>query len=212
MAKVLRVLTAISLLGACCSLPAIAAPETAAPKPPAASAAQPPPEAAAKPEPSRAERLDRLFGELKRQADPDAAGRIAGKIDAIWSESGSATVDLLMTWSEKAAREKHYATALDLLDQVIVLEPEYAAGWNERATVHFLMNHYSKSMADIDRTLALEPRHFGALSGMASIFKALGKDRLAMRTLEKVLAIYPADRQAQQRLGQLADQLAGQGI
>ncbi len=212
MAKVLRVLTAISLLGTCFGLPAIAAPETAAPKPTAASVAQPPPEAAAKPAPTRAERLDRLFGELKRQPDPDAAGRIAGKIDAIWSDSGSPTVDLLMTWSEKAAREKHYATALDLLDQVIVLEPEYAAGWNERATVHFLMNHYSKSMADIDRTLALEPRHFGALSGMASIFKALGKDRLAMRTLEKVLAIYPADRQAQQRLGQLADQLAGQGI
>lgn len=204
--RLLPLLTALSVLGALASLPAAAAPGEAkvSDKPPAATAT--------KPEPSRAERLDRLFAKLKREPDPDAARRIAESIDAIWRQSGSPTVDLLMKWSEQAAGDKRYATALDLLDQVTVLEPDYAAGWNQRATVHFLMNDYSRSMADIDKTLSLEPRHFGALSGMASIFKALGKDRLAMEALQKVLAVYPADRKAQERLGALADELAGQGI
>ena len=200
------IVTAMSALAAsCCCAPATAAaPDVKPPRP----AAEAPP----KPELSHAQQLDVLFSRLKRQADPEAAQHIADSINELWRDSGSATVDLLMKWSEKAAGEKHYATALDLLDQVTVLAPDYAEGWNERATVHFLMNDYNRSMSDIDKTLSLEPRHFGALSGMASIFKTLGKDRLAMESLEKVLAIYPADRKAQQRLGELADELAGQGI
>ncbi len=207
LSKPAAALTVLAVLG--CGVPAMAAPGKApgGKLPPQLSAG-----ATAKPDPSRAERLDGLFAKLKREADPDAARRTVQSIHAIWRDSGSPTVDLLMKWSEKAAGEKHYATALDLLDQVTVLEPDYAEGWNERATVHFMMNDYSRSMADIDRTLSLEPRHFGALSGMASIFKALGKDTLAMKALERVLAIYPADRKAQERLGSLADKLAGQGI
>lgn len=163
-------------------------------------------------EPSRADRLNRLFAKLKRESDPDAARQTAAAIEAIWRDSGSATVDLLMKWTDKAINDKRYGTALDLLDQVTSLEPGYAEGWNRRATVHFLMNDYDKSMADIDHVLALEPRHFGALSGMAAIFKVIGKDRLAMQALERVLAIYPADRQAQDHLGELADELAGDSI
>jgi len=162
--------------------------------------------------PSRDARLDTLFAKLKHQANADAAKQTADAIQSIWRHSGSPTIDLLMEWSSKAISDKHYATALDLLDQVTMLEPEYAEGWNQRAAVHFLMSDYAKSMADIDKTLSLEPRHFGALSGMATIFKALGKDRLAMDVLEKVLAIYPADHDAQQRLGDLADELAGESI
>lgn len=163
-------------------------------------------------EPARAKRLDTLFARLKRESDPDAAKRTADGIWSIWRESGSPTIDLLMQWSDKAVADKHYSTALDLIDQVTVLEPDYAEGWNRRATIHFIMKDYAKSMSDIDKTLALEPRHFGALSGMATILKSVGKDNLALQALERLLAIYPADRQAQERLGNLADDLAGQGI
>jgi tetratricopeptide (TPR) repeat protein len=170
------------------------------------------PALASQSQPSRSDRLNQLFAKLKRESDPNVARQTAVAIEAIWQDSGSPTIDLLMKWTEKAITDKHYGTALDLLDQVTMLEPEYAEGWNRRATVHFLMSDYDKSMADIDRVLALEPRHFGALSGMAAIFKVIGKDRLAMKALERVLAIYPADREAQDHLGALAEELAGESI
>lgn len=162
--------------------------------------------------PSGDAQLDRLFSRLKRESDPRNAKLIADDIWTQWTQSGSATIDLLMQWSNEAMRDNRFATALDLLDQVIVLRPDYAEGWNRRATVHFLMNEHAKSMADINKVLALEPRHFGALSGMAAIFTAAGRDAAALRAYRRVLDVYPADRGAQEKVIELEDELAGDPV
>ena len=98
------------------------------------------------------------------------------------------------------------------LDQVVTLSPDYAEGWNRRATLHYAMENYAKSMADIGRTLDLEPRHFGALGGMAAILRDAGRKEAAMRAYERLLEVYPMMRNAQTELGKLADEMAGQGI
>lgn len=161
---------------------------------------------------SPAERLDTLFSDLKRAKNDKAAERVAQSIWEEWFKSGSASIDLMMMWSDEAVKEKKYDVALDFLDQVIVLRPRYAEGWNRRATVHFLMENYAKSMADIERTLELEPRHFGALTGMASIMASTGRKELALDAYLKVLDVYPMMRNAQEEVGKLADELAGEGI
>jgi tetratricopeptide (TPR) repeat protein len=157
-------------------------------------------------------RLDKLFADLKRERNEKAAERIAGQIWEEWFKSGSASVDLMMVWSQHAMEQKKYDVALDLLDEVIVLSPNYAEGWNRRATLHFMMSNYSKSMSDIDHTLSLEPRHFGALSGMAQILKSSGKKELALRAYQQVLEIYPMMRSAQNEVATLSEELAGEGI
>jgi tetratricopeptide (TPR) repeat protein len=157
-------------------------------------------------------RLDKLFAELKREDNADQAKVIANQIWAEWRDSGSATIDLLMQWSGDAVKKQNYAAALDFLDQVTVLEPDFAEGWNQRATVHFLMHNYAKSMADIDRTLMLEPRHFGALSGMGAIFSAIGKKKLALAAYERALAVYPMMRTAQKQVLKLTEEIAGSPI
>ncbi len=156
--------------------------------------------------------IDTLFADLGRESDPKKAKRISASIVSRWTDSGSATANLLMQWSQKAISEKKEALALDFLDQVTLLFPDYVEGWNRRATLHFMMGHLGKSMADINHVLTLEPRHFGALSGMASIMEASEKDELALKAWEQVLAVYPANRQAQEKVGELADKLTGRRI
>ena len=156
--------------------------------------------------------LDRLFGELKRERNERAAVRIAGQIWAEWRASGSATVDLMMQWADDAMKAKKFDIALDFLDQVVILEPDFAEGWNRRATVHFMMNDHAKSMSDIERTLRLEPRHFGALSGMAGILKASGHKKAALSAYRRVLDIYPMMREAQGDVVTLTEELTGEGI
>ncbi|TDH35869.1 hypothetical protein E2A64_11150 [Pseudohoeflea suaedae] len=156
--------------------------------------------------------VDTLLADLKRESDPRKAKRISADIVQRWTDSGSATANLLMQWSHKAVEDKKQALALDFLDQVTTLFPDYVEGWNRRATLHFLRGNLGASMADINRVLAIEPRHFGALSGMAAIFEADENDELALKAWEKVLAVYPANRQAQEKVGDLADKLAGRGI
>ncbi|ODT07073.1 MAG: hypothetical protein ABS58_08725 [Mesorhizobium sp. SCN 65-20] len=176
--------------------------------PPAASAEEPGTPVVAKAE----NPLDTLFSELKRERNEKAAERIASRIWDAWNRSGSASVDLMMLWSQQAIEGKKYDVALDFLDQVVTLQPDYAEGWNRRATVHFMMQNYRKSMADIEHTLELEPRHFGALSGMAQIMAASGRDELALQAWQRVLDIYPMLRNAQNEVSRLSEELAGEGI
>ncbi|MDF3154845.1 hypothetical protein P3C58_22965 [Mesorhizobium sp. XAP10] len=157
-------------------------------------------------------RLDQLFSDLKRKRNEKAAERIAGNIWSEWSQSGSASIDLMMQWSQKAVEGQKFDVALDFLDQVVTLQPTYAEGWNRRATVHFMMKNYGKSMSDIEHTLQLEPRHFGALSGLAQIMALTGHKQSALEAWQKVLAIYPMMRSAQDQVGTISEELAGEGI
>jgi tetratricopeptide (TPR) repeat protein len=175
-------------------------------EPTAAATEKPPADAKAE------NRLETLFGELKRERNEKAAERIASRIGEEWNHSGSASIDLMMTWSQTAMDSKKFDVALDFLDQVVTMEPAYAEGWNRRATVHFMMQNYAKSMADINHTLQLEPRHFGALAGMGQIMKNTGRNELALQAWQRVLDIYPMMRSAQNEVAALSEELAGEGI
>lgn len=75
--------------------------------------------------------------------------------------------------------------------------------------MHYAARDLGRSLADIERVLALEPRHFGALSGLAIILEILDREREALETWYKVLAIYPANDQAQEKVIELEEELAG---
>ncbi|PSJ59288.1 tetratricopeptide repeat protein [Pseudaminobacter soli (ex Li et al. 2025)] len=156
--------------------------------------------------------LDSLFADLKRERNEKAAARIAARIQSRWDHSGSASVDLMMGWAQKAMEQQKFDVALDFLDQIVTLAPNYAEGWNRRATVHFLMQSYGKSMTDIEHTLRLEPRHFGAMAGLAVIMEMRGRKQLALEAWQKVLDVYPMMRNAQNRVTTLSEELAGEAI
>jgi len=158
------------------------------------------------------QKLDELFSQLKRERSEKGAERIAARIRAQWRDSGSATADLLMQRADAAIEKRRFNVALDLLDQVIVLFPDFPEAWNRRATVHYMMDNYTKSMADISRTLELEPRHFGALSGLAGILKETGHRKMALEAYRRILEVYPMLRSAQAEVVRLSDELTGEGI
>ena len=155
------------------------------------------------------QQLDNLFTALKRQRDPDQANLIADQINTELSDSGSATINLLMQWAGKAIQEKRNVAAMDYLDQVISLKPDYVEGWNRRATLNYAIGDYRKSMEDINQVLRIEPRHFGALAGMAAILSEHGNDKLTLKAWERFLEIYPANRSAQEQVDKLSEKIAG---
>jgi tetratricopeptide (TPR) repeat protein len=133
-----------------------------------------------------------MWFERLAAAKDQTEGRTAeGHIQQIWLQSGSDTVDLLMAWALDALNEKDYALTLDLLDSVTIMKPDFAEGWNKRATVHFMMDRYAESLADIERTLALEPRHFGAISGLGLILREMDQNAPALEMLKRALDINP---------------------
>jgi len=153
--------------------------------------------------------IDRLFESLKKDPKTSSADATARQIWREWAHSGNKSIDLLMDWAGKSMRGENYSRAQDLLDQVVVIAPEYSEGWNRRATLYFYMQDFSRSIADIETTLKLEPRHFGALSGLAAIMQRLDRDEDALEAWYKVLEIYPANKQAQDSVIKLEEKLAG---
>jgi tetratricopeptide (TPR) repeat protein len=199
------------LLSGSLVLPPISIAQAAAPMPEVKVLdINPPADAPAAPAPrDHATILNDLFLSLRKAKTEKAAADIANDIRQEWTHSGSATVDLLMQWADAAVARKDLPAALDFLDQIIVLKPKFAEGWNHRATIHYMMNNYSKSMVDIQKTLELEPRHFGALAGMGVIFLDLKRNEQALRAYERVLEVYPLLRDVQKQVGILEEQLAG---
>lgn len=154
-------------------------------------------------EPGRAEKLDALFETLKSAASTDEAETAEREILGLWSQSGSDTIDLLMAWTAMAIDDEDYPHALDLLDRITTQKPDFAEGWNRRATVYYLTDDYGRSIADIERVLALEPRHFGALSGLGTMLREMGEDERAIEAYEWALAIDPHLENVSEALAQM---------
>ncbi|WP_206452833.1 tetratricopeptide repeat protein [Aurantimonas marina] len=159
-----------------------------------------------------AEERERLFAELRKEPSDSKARRIASRIERLWRNSGSATVDLLMLRAAEAMAKEKNAAAFDVLDQALVLDPGYAEAWNRRATLNFTAGAWGKSLADIEQTLTREPRHWGALMGLAMILERTGRKDKALETYLRVLAVYPALKSAQDAAGRLSEELVGPAI
>ena len=133
-------------------------------------------------------------------------------IEGLWLQSGSDTVGVLMGRSAKAINEQKNDLALQLLDAVVELAPDYAEGWNRRAYVYFLQNNYEGAVGDLRRALALDPNHFKALEGLARILRDTGQKKGALQAYKQILKINPFQDGAKEAVDELAVEVEGQGI
>jgi tetratricopeptide (TPR) repeat protein len=154
------------------------------------------------------ERAD-LYTRLAASKDADETGGIITRLLHSYSESGSDTADLLLKRARQAIGVENYADALKILDTTVALQPDWAEGWNARATVRYLDDDYKGSMADIAQTLKRDPRHIGALMGMGMILEAREKREDALKIYQRVLEIAPHWRNAQEAADKLKAALAG---
>ena len=158
------------------------------------------------------ERLEALFDGLATAEDPIAAKPFEAKIWQLWAESGSATVELLMNSGMAATNAGEFDRARQIFDTVVMLAPDFAEGWNKRATMWFMAGDYPASVADIERTLKLEPRHFGALSGLGMIMERIDNPGQALKAWQRALAVHPHIHGARERVEALSRKVKGQGI
>tara|TARA_B100000749_G_C18302321_1_gene413130 strand:+ start:31 stop:612 length:582 start_codon:yes stop_codon:yes gene_type:complete len=136
-------------------------------------------------------RLNNLFERLRVTQDLAEARGIEGTIWEIWTESENANVNRAMLIGIASMHAGQLGTALNKFNEVIQLAPDFAEGWNKRATIFYLMKKFDRSVNDIAQTLKLEPRHFGALSGLGLINQAIGQNKAAIKAFEHALDMNP---------------------
>ncbi|GHA62442.1 hypothetical protein GCM10008927_29780 [Amylibacter ulvae] len=155
--------------------------------------------------------LDDLFAQLKdpNQTNPEGVEK---KIWREWSKSGSDAMDYLLERGQKAMEAGDYDAAIEHLSALIDHAPDFAEGWNARATVFFLIDEYGLSLSDVRQVLILNPRHFGALAGLGSIYEGLNRKAEALAAYEQVLELNPHHEPVKQAVARLTQELEGTAL
>lgn len=162
---------------------------------------------AAAQETGRETELDGLFAQLREAESAEAANALQQKIEAIWHDADSASMNLIFLRAKSAMERGHLHTALEHLDDLVRLEPDFAEGWNARATVHYYLGNYHESRNDITETLRREPRHYGALSGLGLVYMAQREPSAALRSYRAALEVHPWLEGSRTMVEQLSDML-----
>ena len=160
----------------------------------------------------REKTLSDLYALLATAEDEDTAKAITDAIERVWLHSGSATIDVLMERSIKAMSQKKVDLALQLLDSVVDLAPDYTEAWNRRAYVHFVRKDTERALGDLRRALALDPNHFKALDGLAQILREIGQKKPALKAFRQLLDVHPYWSGAKEAVEELEREVDGQGI
>ena len=153
--------------------------------------------------------VERVAQKLRsdHSAEREAA---AASLWAIWSRSGDAGIDAKLLRGTDLMGSGEWPQALTQFDEIVRLKPDFAEGWNKRATVLYLMGRDAESLRDCDEVLKRNPQHFGALSGMAQIHLRGGDLEAALAAYQRLLALTPHLPDGQQTLRQLRDAVRSQ--
>jgi len=137
------------------------------------------------------EKLDALYRQLKLAQSPAEAQRINDKIWRLWTEGPDERAGEQIQKIFRHRRTRNLERALEIAHGLTVRLPNYAEGWNQKATVLFEMGRLDHSLAMVEKVLELEPKHFGALAGKGLILLRQGRVRLGQKALRRAVEIHP---------------------
>lgn len=126
-----------------------------------------------------------------RDTDPGVRASSEASMWEIWSRSGDEEVDRLFTLGLAQMTASQGEAAVQTFSRIIRERPDFAEGWNKRATLYYLLGDYERSLADCQEVMKRNPYHFGALSGYGMIYLRLGEPETALGYFQRALAINP---------------------
>jgi tetratricopeptide (TPR) repeat protein len=138
-------------------------------------------------------RMDDVPALLARLRDPDEDVRAIAEraIWVIWSRSGNPQTDAVFLDGIAQLNAGRFKEGIATFSRVIAMTPEFAEGWNKRATVYFLVGDFERSLRDCDEVIKRNPHHFGALAGYGQIYMQLDDYERAIEYFKRALAVNP---------------------
>ena len=172
----------------------------------AAHAANPPATDSAKPP------LETLFSQLARADSPEIAKPIEDRIATIFLQSGSPSVELLLSRVAAARAAGDKDTAKKLIEATTDVAPNYAEGWHARATLQRESGDDAGAMLSLEHVILLNPRQFVALFELGTMMEDYGNKVAALKLYRKALELDPQLEGARRHVDALSRAVEGQGI
>lgn len=151
---------------------------------------------------------------LAELAAPDTEDweRIEKRIIDRWSKSGSRSMDLLLKRGRDALAKDETSTAIEHFTALTDHAPDFAEGWNARATAFFEIEEYGLSFTDISRALALNPNHFEAMTGLGIILEQWGEKEDALNVFREAQRLNPHREIINEAIDRLETEVSGRDI
>jgi len=150
--------------------------------------------------------------EALQSATPEQAKRLEREILARWSQSGSASMDLLLRRGRAALEEEDDRAAIAHFTALTDHAPDFAEGWHGLARAYFAADLYGPTIDALGRTLALNPDHFPALFGLGALFQQFGDYSRSAEAYRQVLNLHPHHEDAQEALQSLMREGVGRTL
>ncbi len=131
---------------------------------------------------------------------------------SIWHRSGNEEVDALLAKGILQMQQRAFDAAIETFSAVIAKAPDFAEGYNKRATTYYLMGEFAKSIRDCEKTVELNPVHFGALSGEGLNYLGLGEPRKALEYFERAVQVNPNLEQTKRYIAEIKEFLRKQSL
>ena len=144
-------------------------------------------------------RLENLFEILSKTESDIQINEVTSNIWDIWHETNDPSIEEDFYRGLESMRTGDLIMSVAFFTRVIDKNPNFAEGWNKRATVYYMLGKFDASMMDIHETLKLEPRHFGAMDGMGLIFIHLEQFDQAIDIYDQMLKIFPNNSSTKQK-------------
>ena len=152
------------------------------------------------------EALDALKGE-----DTELAATAEAILWRTWCRSGDSEADRIFRAAVDVMQQHRFEDAEGLFSRVIELKPDFAEGWNKRATVRYMRQNFAGSINDCRETLARNPNHFGASSGQGLCHMSIAEFREAAVCFRRALEIHPHLNAVRQNLALAEAEGGGSG-
>lgn len=142
---------------------------------------------------------------LKALRDGDEGVRLLAEraVWQVWSRSGDPEIDALFQQGVAQMGQGAAQEAVDTFTVIIEKKPDFAEGWNKRATLYFFMGELDKSLADCAEVVKRNPQHFGVLSGYGQIYLQKEQPERALEYFQRALAVNPNLHQVESAIEQL---------
>jgi tetratricopeptide (TPR) repeat protein len=126
-----------------------------------------------------------------RDPRPELRGLAEQAIWVVWSRSGDEEVDRLFEQGIDELNGGRVKESIATFTRIIERKPEFAEGWNKRATIYYMAGDLQSSLRDCAEVLERNPQHFGALGGCGHAYLQLGEYEKARDYFKRALAVNP---------------------
>jgi tetratricopeptide (TPR) repeat protein len=130
----------------------------------------------------------------------------------IWMRTDDPVADPLFQTGLQLIAQDDPKAAIEKLDQVIELKPNFAEAWNRRGDAYTALGDEGRALADYERAIALNPYQFSTLESCGEIWMTRSNYRKAVDYFRRALDLNPNLPAAAEALHSLEEKLENDRI